>query len=89
MIEENKSSSFKVSFDEALRGDLKKHFKKIRNMENGCNLYSMVVDIVEKSLLEVALEETRGNQCEASRVLGLNRNTLKRKIDEHRIKIKK
>lgn len=81
--------SFKMSFDEALRTDLNKYLKKIKNIENGGKLYSMVINLVEKSLLEITMAETKGNQSEAAHVLGLNRNTLRRKIDEHKVKIKK
>ncbi|MBI5816599.1 MAG: Fis family transcriptional regulator [Nitrospinae bacterium] len=78
-----------MSFDEALRTDLNKYLKKIKNIENGGKLYSMVINLVEKSLLEITMAETKGNQSEAAHVLGLNRNTLRRKIDEHKVKIKK
>jgi two-component system, NtrC family, nitrogen regulation response regulator GlnG len=44
----------------------------------------MVAEI-ERPLIELALERARGNQVHAARILGLNRNTLRKKITEHRI----
>jgi len=44
------------------------------------NLYDMVIPEVEKSLIMMVLKETKGNQIKASRLLGINRNTLRSKI---------
>lgn len=89
-MEETKGSpGVPVSFETALRGDLKKFMKKMNTMENGSKLYSMVIDIVEKTLFETALEETQWNQSEAAHILGVNRNTLRRKMTEHSIKMGK
>jgi len=46
------------------------------------DLYSMVIGTSERVLIELALERTNGNQVQAARLLGINRNTLKRKIDD-------
>jgi two-component system nitrogen regulation response regulator GlnG len=43
-------------------------------------LYRSVLDKVEKQLLEYVLERTEGNQLKSSRILGINRNTLRSKI---------
>jgi Fis family transcriptional regulator len=86
MDETKGSSNVQVSFDTALRTDLKKYIKKMNSMENGSRLYSMVIDIVEKTLFETALEETDWNQSEAAHILGVNRNTLRRKMTEHSLK---
>ena len=42
----------------------------------------MVIAEVEKPLLEVVLKRTGGNQLRAARILGINRNTLRKKIRE-------
>jgi len=60
--------------------------RKISRLEK-FNLYSMVIDEVEKSLIAMVLKETRGNQVKASRLLGINRNTLRNKIKRLNIKI--
>ena len=38
---------------------------------------------VEKPLLDLVMEHTGGNQVKAAEILGLNRNTLRRKLSEH------
>ncbi|MEJ7138821.1 helix-turn-helix domain-containing protein [Amphibiibacter pelophylacis] len=47
------------------------------------DLYALFVDILEKPLLETVLVKARGNQCRAADWLGLNRNTLARKLQQH------
>lgn len=47
------------------------------------NLYALFVDILEKPLLETVVVKARGNQCRAADWLGLNRNTLARKLQQH------
>ena len=48
-------------------------------------VYEMVVGTVEKSMLEVVLKHADGNQTLAADILGINRNTLRRKVAEHRL----
>lgn len=48
----------------------------------------MVLSLVEKPLIRIALEETDGNQTKAAHLLGVNRNTLRRKMHDYKIKIK-
>lgn len=57
-------------------------------MKNG-NLHKMIIRLVEKSLIGIVLNETKGNQTDASRILGINRNTLRKKIREYKIKTSK
>jgi two-component system nitrogen regulation response regulator GlnG len=49
------------------------------------NLYDLIVGLVEKPLLRAVLRETRGNQVRAAQILGINRNTLRKKLNEHGI----
>jgi two-component system, NtrC family, nitrogen regulation response regulator GlnG len=49
------------------------------------DLYQKLVGELEKPLIEIALERAGGNQVHAARILGLNRNTLRKKLTEHRI----
>ncbi len=51
-----------------------------------CNLYNTVVAEVEKSLISIILKETGFNQLKAARTLGINRNTLRAKIKEYKIR---
>lgn len=49
-------------------------------------VYNMVIDCVEKPLLETILRYSQGNQTHAAEVLGINRNTLRKKMKDHGIK---
>jgi nitrogen regulation protein NR(I) len=51
----------------------------------GTNLYALMVGLIEKPLLRAVLRETGGNQVKAAALLGINRNTLRKKLKEHRI----
>ena len=66
---------------------LKGFMRNIKQFEN-FNLYGMVIPEVEKSLIEMVLRETKGNQIRASKLLGINRNTLRSKIKKLGIKLK-
>ena len=50
-------------------------------------LYARILREVERPLISLCLEATRGNQIKASRVLGLNRNTLRKKIRDLEISL--
>jgi len=49
------------------------------------NLHSLMVGLVEKPLLRAVMRETRSNQVRAAQLLGINRNTLRKKLKEHGI----
>jgi Fis family transcriptional regulator, factor for inversion stimulation protein len=51
-----------------------------------CHVYDMVINSVEKPLLESVLHRVRGNQTHAAEMLGINRNTLRKKMKVHGIK---
>jgi DNA-binding protein Fis len=86
----NKSSTLFKSetCEDILRNQLNKYLKGIKKMENGGQLHSMVITMVEKPLLKMVMEETCGNQSQAAHILGMNRNTLRRKLGEYKIKVK-
>ena len=49
--------------------------------EGGDNcLHELVLDTIERPLIQLVLERTRGNQLRAAQMLGINRNTLRKKI---------
>ena len=50
-------------------------------------LYRFVVEAIERPLLEKVLDKTDGNQVQAAKILGINRNTLRSKIRKLGIKI--
>ncbi len=53
------------------------------------NVYDDFIKTVEKPLIENILNHTRGNQIKASSILGLNRNTLRKKISELGVTVRK
>ena len=55
---------------------IEEYFKTYKNGE----IYRHLIDDLEKILIEKALERSSGNQLIASKILGLNRNTLRTKI---------
>ena len=54
--------------------------------ERARGVYDMVINCVEKPLLESVLHRVRGNQTRAAEMLGINRNTLRKKMKAHGIK---
>jgi DNA-binding protein Fis len=52
-----------------------------------CNLHETVLSEAERSLIAIVLQATEGNQLKAAKTLGINRNTLRSKIKEYKIRI--
>ena len=71
---------------EAVGNSLSEYMQKLDG-EPADNLYELMMGSVEKSLLADVLNRARGNQSEAASMLGINRNTLRAKIDKHKIKL--
>lgn len=46
-------------------------------------LYEMVIGEVEYPLLKMVMHHTRGNQSKAAEMLGINRGTLRKKLDKY------
>ena len=70
------------TLDEAVRTSLEAYFRDIDGMEPH-GLHDMLVRAVEKPLLEVLMVAAANNQSKAAQWLGLNRNTLRKKLLEH------
>ena len=62
----------------------------VKGMRNGSakNLHPILISAVERPLITSALRETGGNQIQAAELLGLNRNTLRKKIVNLHIPLK-
>lgn len=63
----------------------------VKGMRNGSgrDLHPMLISAIERPLIARALQETKGNQIQAAELLGLNRNTLRKKIHDLHIPIKR
>ena len=68
-----------------VRKTLKEYFRDLDGEKPCCGMYDMVMDCVEKPLLEMVLEHVGGNQTHAAEMLGINRNTLRKKMQQHGI----
>jgi len=74
----------KKQIEECVRNSLEGYFKDLRGTEPD-GMYDMLVRIVEKPLLEVVMQQAEQNQSRAALWLGLNRNTLRKKLVEHKL----
>jgi two-component system nitrogen regulation response regulator GlnG len=77
-----------LSLEEIIRHKLEDYFRRTEGVDVD-NLYSLVIERIERPLIELTLKKTRGNQIRAAQILGINRNTLRKKITELRIEFKK
>ena len=79
-----------VSLEKLVKSKLEVLFAQQKEAQVELNgLYNVVIEQVEKPLLELALRAYNGNQVKTAQMLGINRNTLKKKIDNYKIKVKK
>ena len=79
-----------VSLEKLVKSKLEVLFQQQREAQVELyGLYNIVIEQVEKPLIELALLSNNGNQVKTAQVLGINRNTLKKKIDAYKIRIKK
>jgi len=74
----------KKHIDACIRDSLETYFKDLRGAEPHA-IYEMVIQVVEKPLLDVVMQRAEGNQSRAAEWLGINRNTLRRKLLEHKL----
>jgi Fis family transcriptional regulator len=74
----------KKHIEEVVRTSLESYFRDLKGTEPD-NLHDMMVRVMEKPLLEVVMHRAEGNQSRAADWLGLNRNTLRKKLLEHKL----
>ncbi len=72
----------KKNLEDCVRESLYAYFKDLKETEP-VGLYDMVVGVVEKPMLEAVMQQAQHNQSKAAQWLGLNRNTLRKKLVEH------
>ncbi|WP_395822766.1 Fis family transcriptional regulator [Collimonas sp.] len=72
----------KESIQDVVRQSLEKYFKDLGEQPPS-NVYDMVISTVEKPVLEAVIARADGNQSHAAEMLGINRNTLRKKLQQH------
>ncbi len=70
--------------EECVRENLQNYFRDLDG-EAPDGMYDMLVRLVERPLLEVVMQQAENNQSRAAEWLGLNRNTLRKKLVEHKM----
>jgi two-component system, NtrC family, nitrogen regulation response regulator GlnG len=82
------SAAASVAMDASLEDIIERKLMEcVRGLRprGSANLYGLILGLVEKPLLRAVLRETGGNQVRAAQILGINRNTLRKKLTEHGI----
>ena len=69
---------------ECVRDNLESYFRDLGG-ETPDGMYDMLVHLVEKPLLEVVMQQADNNQSRAAQWLGMNRNTLRKKLLQHEL----
>jgi len=64
---------------ECIEHSMKNYFEDL-NGEQPQNLHTFFMSEVEKPFLRVVMQHAKGNQTRASEILGINRNTLRKKL---------
>jgi Fis family transcriptional regulator len=73
-----------VHIADCVRNNLESYLRDLGGSEPD-GMYGMLVAVVEKPLLEVVMHHADQNQSKAAQWLGLNRNTLRKKLLEHKL----
>ena len=83
--------SFGKAGTEKLSNDIERHLRRYFDLHGNIlpptGLYNRVLKELETPLIGVSLEATGGNQAKCAELLGINRNTLRKKISELDIKV--
>ena len=74
----------KTTIEQSVRESLQTYFQDLEG-EVPDRVYDMVVRMVERPMLEVVMDHADNNQSRAAEWLGLNRNTLRKKLVEHKM----
>ncbi len=72
----------KHNIEQCIQESLKMYFQDLDG-ECAHDIYKMVISCVEKQVFEFMLEHTNGNQSLAAKYLGINRNTLHKKLQQY------
>ncbi len=84
----NKNVFKDFALEDLVHSKLESFIDQIQGYEVS-DLYPIILERVERPLIQLVLKKTRGNQVRAAQILGINRNTLRKKINHLKIKVKK
>jgi DNA-binding protein Fis len=70
--------------EDSVRLSLEQYFSDLGDTDPN-DMYEMVIRCVERPLLEVAMERAQQNQSKAAQMLGVTRNTLRKKLLFHKL----
>ena len=76
------NSTDNCSLSMSVKASLDDYFKHLDGQPPHA-IYEMVLGCIEKPMLEYILNHVGGNQSKAAEILGLNRNTLRKKMAEY------
>ncbi len=76
--------SNKKQIEDCIRDGLEAYFVDLGGVEPAA-MYDMMMTVVERPLLDVVMQHADHNQSRAAEWLGINRNTLRRKLVEHKL----
>jgi Fis family transcriptional regulator len=74
----------KQDIETCIRESLQQYFQDLDG-EQPHGMYEMLIQVMEKPLLEVVMRQADQNQSRAAHWLGMNRNTLRKKLVEHKL----
>jgi Fis family transcriptional regulator len=70
--------------EDCIRTALEQYFDDLRGVDPHA-VHEMIINAVEKPMLDVVMKRADGNQSKAAEWLGINRNTLRRKLLDHKL----
>jgi Fis family transcriptional regulator len=82
LIRDEAATMSKESIQEVVQKSLEDYFNDLGEQKPS-NIYDMMLLTVERPILEVVMHRAEGNQSHAAQMLGINRNTLRKKLQEH------
>lgn len=82
--QEKNSEINRIPLAKQVRSALEHYFQDLDGQDPN-DLYRMVLNEIEKPLLEIVMQQVRGNQTRAADMLGLNRSTLRKKLQQYNL----
>ena len=70
--------------DDCIRSSLERYFDDLHGTDPS-DVHAMIIAAVERPMLDVVMRRAEGNQSKAAEWLGINRNTLRRKLLDHKL----